>query len=339
MAIAEIGLAARARGVSARLLSRSALETLAETPDLAAFARGLSRVGGAVEPAGEAPDLAAIELAARRTAARHLRTLLRWRRRPGALDVFLAAQDRRSLRALLRGALQSAPAAERLAGLIPTPLLPERVLLDLAHQPSPSAIVGRLFLLGHPDAHRLSAPAAKTQPELFPIEAALLEGFVARAGEVARRDVTLARYLRDLVDIGNLQNALLLAGEPGDTPVEQAFVEGGAAMTRDGFASAARASSRTEALALLARALAATPLGAFTRAGIDAAGGIERAWLDDTTVALARQARLDPLGSAPLLCALLRIETQARDLRALAWGAALGVPPVVRRQHLVTPWP
>jgi vacuolar-type H+-ATPase subunit C/Vma6 len=301
-----MALSSRARGVGTRLLTRRALESLADADDLSQLARGLARSGATIEPFGDAPDIAAFELAARRTAAAHLRTLLRWQdRRPGVLDAFLAAQDRRNLRALLRGALQSAPAAARVAGLIPTPSLPERALTELARQASPSAVVALLVVLRHPDAARLAPIVAKAQPDLFAIEVALLQGFAARAGAAASRgDRVLREYVSDLVDVGNAQTALLLAGGPRDVDPATAGT----------------------------RIAAALPVVA------DDAGALERAFLEHTLARLAAQARLDPLGSAPLLRVLLRIEAQSRDLRALGWGAVLGTPPVMRRQQLVTPW-
>jgi hypothetical protein len=66
---------------------------------------------------------------------------------------------------------------------------------------------------------------------------------------------------------------------------------------------------------------------------------LERVFLGKTLQRLKQQSRSEPLGSARLLGVLLRLEAQARDLRALAWGAALGTPPATRKQQLVTPWP
>ena len=340
MGAAEIGLSSRARGVGTRLLTRRALESLADADDLSQLARGLARSGATIEPVGDAPDIAAFELAARRTAAAHLRTLLRWQeRRPGVLDAFVAAQDRRNLRALLRGALQSAPAAARVAGLIPTPTMPERALTELARQASPSAVVALLTILRHPGAARLVPIVAKAQPDLFAIEVALLKGFAARAGAAARRgDRALRAYVSDLVDVGNAQAALLLAGGPRDVDPATAFVEGGASLGRDAFVVAASSSSRVAALGALTPALAGTRLAAALPVVADDAAAIERTFLEHALARLAVEARLDPLGSAPLLRVLLRIEAQSRDLRALGWGAVLGTPAVLRRQQLVTPW-
>jgi vacuolar-type H+-ATPase subunit C/Vma6 len=336
----EIALSSRARGVSTRLLTRRVLESLADAGDLSALAHGLARSGAAIEPVGDAPDIAAVELAARRTSAAHLRTLLRWQeRRPGVLDAFVAAQDHRSLRALLRGAVQSAPAAARVAGLIPTPSLPERALTELARQASPAAVVALLAVLRHGDAARLAPIVAKAQPDLFAIEVALGQGCADRARAAARRgDRTLRSYVSDLVDVGNVQTALLLAGGPRDVDPATAFVAGGTTLGREAFVAAASSSSRAAAMGTLAPAVAGTRLAAAFPAVADDVPAIERTFLELTLARLAVEARLDPLGSAPLLRVLLRIEAQSRDLRALAWGAVLGTPAVMRRQQLVTPW-
>jgi len=128
-------LNARARGLATHLASRPTLEQLAESPTLAALARDCVATG--VLPAEpEQPAPFAFELAFRRVAALQLKTLIRWMGpRTEALRFLLEDEDRRSLRALLRGAAAGVAAETRLAGLIPTPSLPERLLTELARQP------------------------------------------------------------------------------------------------------------------------------------------------------------------------------------------------------------
>ena len=337
---AELALVARARGVGTHLLSRDALESLADAADLSAFARGVARMGTQLEPMGEAPDLAAVELAAGRTAARHMRTLLRWQQqRPGVLDVFVADQERRSLRALLRGALQGAPADARLAGLLPTPALPVAALAQLARQASPAAVVAHLVVLRHPAAGCLLPLVARAQPELFPLEVALLRDVAERTSAAARSgDAILQEFVRERLDVGNTQNAMLLAGGPRDVDPRDAFVEGGRWLSRAAFVEAAGSASRPACLARLTTAFAESPLAPTLPVAGDDVTFPERAFLATTMLRLARAARLQPLSTAPLLRVLLRLEAQSRDVRALAWGATLGTPPAMRRQELVTPW-
>lgn len=340
MATAELALVARSQGVATHLLSREALESLAEAADVASFSRALARIGADLEPMGEAPGLAEIERAVGRTAGRHLRTLLRWQPpRPGALDVFIADQERRSLRALLRGALQGAPAAARRAGLLPTPALPEAALAELARQASPAAVVTHLILLGYPGAARLLPLTAKARPDLFPIEVALLRGLAVRAGTAAQRgDVFLRDFVRERIDVGNIQNALLLAEGPQDVNPAEAFVGGGQWLGRAGFVEAASSASRRAGVARLSTAVAHTPLAGMLPVVADDLTFPERAFVTNMMARLTREARQQPLSTAPLLRVLMRIDGQSRDLRTLAWGAALGAPPAMRRQELVTPW-
>jgi vacuolar-type H+-ATPase subunit C/Vma6 len=337
----ELALVARAHGVGTHLLSRQTLESLAESPDVPALARALARLGPQLEAVAETADIGAIEEAIRHTSERHLRTLGRWQRRsPGVLDVFRADQERRSLRALMRGALQGAPAAARLSGLVPTPRLPERVLVELARQPSPVAVARHLLMLGYPDADQLLRPVQKAQPELFAIEVALLAAMARRATSAARDgDDTVKQFVRERIDIGNLQNALLIAGAPKDVDLSSAFVEGGRWLSPSDFAAAAGATTPQDALASLRTALAGTPLADAVPLVVTDVTRLERVFLGTALQRLKQQGRTDPLGSARLLGVLLRLEAQARDLRAVAWGAALGTPPATRKQQLVTPWP
>jgi vacuolar-type H+-ATPase subunit C/Vma6 len=292
-----------------------------------------------MDPIGEAASVFDIERSVGRTAGGHLQILDRWQeRRPGVLDVFAADQDRRSLRALLRGAAQGAPSAARTLGLLPTPHLPQRALIELAREPSPAALVGQLVLIRHPYAPRLVPLVRKTQPDLFAVDVALLHGFAERAIAAARGgDRTLRDFVRERIDAGNAQTALLIAAGPRDVEPARCFVEGGRRLSRDQFAAAASASSQQAALAALSAALARSPLAS----SLPVVGGdvahLDRAFLAATLAWLARAARVEPLGTAPLLRVLLRIEAQSRDLRNLAWGVALGVPPSVRQQQLVTP--
>jgi len=335
----EIALIARARGLSRHLLARETLETLAETDDLPAFTRRLSRLGAAIDPIGEPSDVFAIERAVGRTANRHLRTLYRWQERTrGVLDVFAAHQDRRSLRALLRGAAQGAPSETRLDGLLPTPLLPQRALTELAHQPSPAQVVGQLTLLAHPDAPRLRPLVQKSQPDLLAVDVTLLLGFAERATRVADdSDEALREFVSTLIDIGNAQTALLIASGPRDIDPTNTFVPGGRWLRASAFVAAAGAGSQQPALRTLATALAKSPLASLLPVVASDVAHLDRAFLTAALERLARAARLDPLSTAPLLRVLLLIEAQSRDVRTLAWGAVFGTPASLRKQQLVTP--
>lgn len=338
MAGPETGLFARAHGIGTHLLARQALEGLADATDPSAFARALARLGAAIEPAGDAPDASAIERAIRQTAARHLRTLGRWaRREPGILDIVRGDLDRRSLRALIRGAAEGAPASARLAGLVPTSRLPERVLTTLAGLPSPRAVVARLAAFRDPAAALLAPHVSTAQPELFAIDAALLADWARCAIAVARTEGPVVReHVARRVDIGNAQVALLVAGSHA-IPPPGLFVDGGLAITATGFAAATGATSPRASLDALRRITAGTWLGTVLTAAEPDVASVEREGLVRTMAHLQRLARVDPMSPAALLLTLSRIDAQTHDLRWLAWGAALRAPAALRRARLVTP--
>jgi vacuolar-type H+-ATPase subunit C/Vma6 len=338
MPISEIALVARARGLAQHHLTRAQLDDLATADDLRSFARRLMSLGGAIDPIGEPLDVFAIERAIRHTAQRHMRTLYRWQERtPGVLDVFAAYEDRRSLRALVRGAAQGAPVHRRLEGLIATPSLPQLALSELARQSSAVDIARQLVLLGHPDGSRLLPLVRSTQMDLLAVDHSLLAGFADRANRIA---APLGETVRDFVamsiDAGNVQNAIAIAGEARDTSAADLFVYGGRWLSRDAFAGAT-GRTQDQVLTAFAAALADSPLASMLPVVSSDIGSLDRTFLAVTLDRVTRIARLDPLRYAPLLRVLLLFEAQSRDVRTLAWGAALGTPPMLRRQQLVTP--
>ncbi len=335
-----IGVGARSRGLSTRLFRRAELEELAGVADLPALVRALARSPKLLEPLPEGASVADVEEAVRHTSARHLATLARWAgERSKALTVFHAEQDRRSLRALLRGAVQGATAEARLHGLLPTPRLPERALKELARQPTPRQVVAQLVLLSHPDAPGLVTLTAVAHPSLFQLEQALLRGYAARALASARLgDDNLRAYVAARLDLGNAQAALLLAGGPRDVDAAGCFVEGGRWLPREAFVAAATAETRARAAEALARSLAATPLAPVFKEKPEDPARVECTALAWALQAQRAAARLDPLCSATLLRFLLALEAQSADLLRLAWGASLGAPASYVRKGLVTPW-
>ena len=337
MAVNETGLVARAKGLARHLLPRDTLEMLAEAEDFAAFVRGLSRLGRAIDPIGVPFDMLAVERAIGRTASRHLRTLARWEEHtPGALDVFAARQDHRSLRALLRGAWQGAPPERRLEGLLPTSSLPQLALSQLARQASPAHVARQLVLLGHPDARRLLQLTQTSRPDLLVLDQALLAGFAERARRAAgRADETVREFVGAMMDVGNAQNAIILAGDPRDADPAHLFVQGGRWVSLETYVSAARGSPQ-HALTTLATALARSPLASWLPVVPGDVATLDRAFLAVLLKRLGHRSRIDPLSQAPLLQTLLLIEAQSRDVRTLAWGAALGTPVSLRKQQLVT---
>ena len=335
----DIGLVARARGVATHLLARQTLETLAGADDLESFTDQISRLHAPISPITEPGDVFAVERAVRDTAARHLATLRRWQRRvPNALDVFAAYQDRRSLRALLRGAAAGAPMERRLASLLPTPSLPHDALMALGRCGAPLDVVRRLVELGYEGAKRLLETVSRAPTDLLTVEIVLLHAFAERAVSIAARgDYVLRGFVESVIDVANAQHALLLAGEPRELRAAGLFVRGGRWLPATAFVSIAASASAEAAIAALAASVGRSPLLSWLPVVAGDLPHLDRAFLVGSLARLTRAMRLDPLSSAAVLRVLLLIEAQGRDLRTLAWGARLGAPAGLRRQQLVTP--
>ncbi len=325
---------ARARGLATRLLSREELESLAGS-DLRSLTNALAR-GGRLEPIAD-PTPASIEAAARRTAAKHLRVLSRWGSGP-ALDAFFAEQDRRIVRAMLRGASSGTPSDERAAGLLPTPLLSERAIVALSREPTAARVAAHLVLLGYPGAARLGSLASRAHPVPFELDLALLRDFAERAARSAREG---DRALRDFVswklDTENAISALEVVASPRDVATKDCFVAGGT-LSEPAFLDACAQGSRIACAERLARAIATPSLAKVVRESGGDPVRLERASLTASIEHVRKLARLDPLSSAPLLGFLLRLAAMNADVRRLAWGASLGAPAALVRTELATPW-
>lgn len=320
-------LDARARGLGLHLLNRAAFEELIEAPELVALRLLLERYRIA-DSSGPA-EAAALELAIRRWAARLVGVLQRrLGDRAPRLRVLLEDEDRRSLRALVRGAAAAAPADQRLAGLIPTASLPERILRELAHQPDPRAVAVLLTSWRHPFGAPLLAvsAAAGAESDPYAIELALDRTWASRAVEGARRCRRMRQFTAAAIDLRNARAALVLAAEPQDAPLETSFLPGGRRLDRDTFLGAARADGTAAAASRLAEALGSRTLGRVISRSVSDPGGLDDAILTWRIGSLARQVRLDPLGPEPVLHFLLRLRRQVVTLRRIVWAIALGAP-------------
>lgn len=333
-------LDARARGLALRLCSRQELEHWAALPDSAALGHALEASGRLARPLPAVAGAADIEEGERRTIAGYLALLARWAGPANpVLDAFYAEQERRSLRALVRGATEGAPAEARLAGLLPTPRLPVPVLAELAQARSPREIALRLLVLGDPHAEALAALTAQARVDLLEVELALARVLADRWRRAAERgDATLRECIRARIDLVNAQAALELAGSPSDGVALALFIPGGKVLDRAAFLGAASAASRAAAAATLVRAFAGSTLAKLFARTPDDPVRLEVDALVHTIAALRRRSRIDPLGSAPVQLFLARVDAQSRDIRRLAWGLELGVPTSALREGLVTPW-
>ena len=326
-------LNARARGLGTHLLDRVQLDRLARAADAASLAAELRRAGFSL-PEDETAAPAALDLAVRRVAATQLRLLARWcGPRADLLTVVYEDEDRRSLRAILRGAAQQAPAETRLSGLIPTPDLPERALWELARQPDAAAVATLLAAWKHPYGPALlRAATAGAEPDVLRLEIAVNRLYAERAVAGARRTGrggVLAAYVADQIDLENAWSALVLAGANRELLPTDAFLPGGRRVTPAAFELAVDAVDAAAAARRLTLAFAGSPLAAVFRAvetGDADLAGVEEAALRIQVRRMAAEQRRAPLGPAPVLAYALRLRLQVIDLRRVIWGVALGAP-------------
>lgn len=324
-------LIARTRGLGTHLIPPARLHALAGAADLRALAQGLREAGIDL---GEEPETAAsFELSVRRSAAASLAILMRWSgARTAVLAVVYEDEDRRSLRAMLRGAAQGVAAEPRLAGLLPTPALPEKALLELARLPTVSAVVALLCAWRHPYGPPLRTEATSPHPDLLKLELTLARTFADRARRSARADGAgvLLGYARQVVDLDNAMTALVLAGPDRSVTPKDLFLPGGSRITIEVYERAIVTGQWSAAAEQLATAFTRTPLAAVFRDPAAEPGTLERSLLRGQIDMLDAQARTDPLGPALVLSYALRLRAQVMDLRRIIWGLALGAPADVR---------
>jgi vacuolar-type H+-ATPase subunit C/Vma6 len=331
-------LNARSRGLATHLLGRLVLERLAHLAELPSVAAELAHQGYQTDESARvtAVDL---ELAARRVVARRLRVLLRWAGpRTEALGVVFEDEDRRSIKALLRGAVQRAPAELRVSGLLPTPALPERALEELSRQPSTGAVAALLSTWRHPLAPALLPEATRPEPDLLRLEISLHRTFAERALRAAQRtgrQSVLTHYVRRVIDLENAFTALVLSEEK-DSRLAEFWLPGGEDLTTTLAERAVATASLSAASRTVAQAFVGTRLQAvFRDAGADPAS-LEVAVLRALIAELKERARLDPLSPAFLLGYALRLRAEVLDIRRVVWGISLGAPIATRVEGLAT---
>jgi vacuolar-type H+-ATPase subunit C/Vma6 len=329
-------LAARARGLSTHLLSRRDIEALAAAPDLNALAELMGRSGFALEEGAMTP--ARLELAVRRRAAAALRILARWSgSRTALLPIVFEDEDRRSLRALVRGAVQAVSPEERLAGLVPTPALPEASLAELARQGSVHALATLLTAWNNPYGPPLRGVIGQAHPDLLRVEMIINRTYATRSLAGARsagRRSGLVEYVRESIDLENALTAVALAGAPDVIP-KDLFIGDGRIVAIDQFEMAVSRGSPAGASEHLARVFTATPYAPAFRVPRETES-LEERLLRARIAALARAARGRPLGPAPLLWYALRVRAQTTDVSRTVWGVALSAPPSLLADAVVS---
>lgn len=321
-------LTVRAAGLAARLLTPEGSHRTLSATDLPTLARELSAAG---YPSAEArPDAPALELAIRRGASARLRQLARWDSTGRLGPILFADEDRRSLRAVLRGAVAGLSPEARLSGTLPTPRLPERALNELARQPTIAAVAALLALWRSPYAAPLAA-AQHGKPDLLELEVALGRQIGADQLQAAGADPGWRDFVRESLDLDNLRTALILAGRGDEIAPDHLFIPGGAVLSADHFMRIARAPDAAEGYRIAAPAWAGTPLAAAVDRGQVAPLALEPELADLRRRAWRRRARTEPLGAAPVVHYLLRLRAEVRLLQRAVWGLALGAPIARRR--------
>lgn len=327
-------LVTRARGLSGHLLSRQTLRSLARSDDRRAFSDALVRLGYlAFPPNAPPPDERAIEHALRRVASRRFDVLERWSRDfEDVLVPVIEDEDRRSIRALVRGALGGVDPALRTLGLIPTMALPARALDELALLNDVGAIGAALLALRHPFAGVVAEQARRERLDLFSFDQAVVRAWAARATRAARAgDRALRHYVERTVDLVNAWAARLLAEQRSDAEAEALFVEGGPMVRMDDLQFASESGSVESLRERLEPRVAGTPLAVALAPGTRAP---DEAALMALIAEYRRLSREEPLGLAPVLLYVMRLRAEHRALQRILWQLSLGVPAEQRLREL-----
>lgn len=331
---------ARARGLARGLADRPRLEALARAENLRALASRWEEAGRAPAAAAarrRGPGVA-LDRASRASIARRLAILARWLgRRTERLAVAFEDEDRRSLRALLRGAAEGVPAELRLAGLVPTPGLPEEALRAAATAASPAAALEPLRERGHPLVPPAGPALGSLPAELFDIQLEIDRRFAHRAMQAAgRARSAIGRFARETIDLENVWTALLWPGDEAEPDGGRLFLPGGERLGRDAFDRALAAVGLAERRRIVADALARGPLAPALADPAVPVGLLEARALAARIEAWTRRSRVEPLGAAPLLLFFLRLRAEAMDLRRIVWGIAMDAPASVVGSEWVT---
>lgn len=327
-------LDARARGLGARLLDRTALARLAALPDPVALGRALEALWPATAPFRE--PAREPERIVRRALAARVALLARWAgpRWPAAGIVF-EDEERRTVRALVRGAVQGAPARDRLRGLVPTPWLGAEALEAAADAATVEAVVRILDRRGHPWGGALLRRVEAAPFDPFVLEREVDRIFARRARAAARRgDARLAHHVARTIDLENAWTALAAERLAGDADPGGAWLEGGAAIDRAGWEAALGREPAARRRWLAAR-FGRSPLGRVLGDLSVDASRLEGAALAARIAEERVAARRDPLTTAPFLLYALRLRGEAMDLGRVVWGVALGAPAEVVAAELV----
>jgi vacuolar-type H+-ATPase subunit C/Vma6 len=323
MSVDWVAAVTRARGLWGRLLSAEQLERLTRAPSLDALRPLLADALRDAAPPLD-PSARALDACVRAMVVARMATLRRWCESVlGPLAVVFEDDERRAVRALLRGAAARVSAAERLACALPSHRLPAATIAELTRAATLREVVAGLAARGDPYGRALVGLAAMPEPSLWTAELLLSRTYANLARSSARgAGEHLMAYVREQIDLENTWSALLLASHRDGEAAEACFLEGGARVDRGTFLEAAAAPLADAVDRLAARH--ASGLAAALRAGSGDLPAMERRALEARADAQRQAARIAPLGPATILSFVLQLQLQALRLRQLVWSRALG---------------
>lgn len=324
---------ARCRGLGTHLLGRTEFAAVEAAPEWRALPRLLQAHLGDTEPPATPRELDAALL---RRYGTMLAVVERWlgsRRR--LLQVVWEDEERRTLRALLRGAAEGASVERRLEGAVATARLPRRLLHRLAE--SRSTADGLALAAGSGLPLAVAVARVKVGPGaagMLELERALSRAWADRAVAGAKGGGRRLRaWVAEAIDAENLL-ALSVAGTwAGELRPAEAWLPGGRWLSEKRFTGIAAAPDDAARGGLLRDAVRRGAL----RAALDAAAGpaeLERRILERRTAAAAVQARREPLGPWPTFAFLLRLRLELHRVRRASWALAFGpgVPASLRAE-------
>jgi vacuolar-type H+-ATPase subunit C/Vma6 len=325
----------RVRGLASRLVGRAALERLSTSRDLRGFVSGLETTTYASLANVTALTGRTLEREARRVAGRNAGIIALWcGDRVDALAPLFEDEDRRNLRSLARGIMAHEGADQRLAGLLPTPALPNAALEELSHSVRLADLAATLSAWGNPYGRAMMPEAARETPNLFALQLALDREYAARALSMApRAGDAIVRYVRLVIDGENVSTALAVAAGTVEHDPATLFIAGGDLMSAGQFAELVGL-GLTDLRERLAPMLAATPLAPLANAMPQTH---ETATLTALLRELHRTVRRNPLTTEVILEYLLRLRAELHDLALIIWGIALHVPRGRVTEHFATP--
>ena len=314
---------ARCRGLGTHLLGRAELGLVEDAVEW----RMLPRLLAPHLPAGEPPDSPRkLDAALVRRYSAALAVVERWlgpRRR--FFRLVWEDEERRALRALLRGAAEGASPDRRLEGAVATTGLPDRLLRRIARAPTVAEGIAIGGSAGLPLAAALADVRLGPGPAgLLGLELALSAAWAARAVAGARGGgARLRRWVAEAVDAENAL-ALAVADHWGaDLEAGRAWLPGGRRIDRARFIALARVPEAPARLDRMREWFPGGPLGAALAVATDPAD-LEGHLLEKRAAAAAAAARREPLGPGPTCAFLLGSRLELRRLRRASWRLAFG---------------